>query len=49
LNRGCADSDRATLNQWQAAGGQRLFKIIISPQFGDRLDFEKLTRYGFDH
>src|SRR5207253_6495970 len=34
----------ATLAQWQSSGDPRLFKIIISPEFGDRLDLEKLTR-----
>jgi type IV secretory pathway VirD2 relaxase len=34
----------ATLGNWQKAGDERLFKLIISPEFGDRLDLEKLTR-----
>jgi Protein of unknown function (DUF3363)/MobA/VirD2-like, nuclease domain len=34
----------ATLSRWQTASDPRLFKIIISPEFGDRLDLEKLTR-----
>ena len=33
-----------TLDQWQKSGDERLFKLIISPEFGDRLDLEKLTR-----
>ena len=37
-----------TLAQWQSSGDQRLFKIIISPEFGDRLDLEKLTRELMD-
>src|SRR5215472_8970631 len=32
----------ATLAAWQAAGDQRLWKLIISPEFGDRLDLERL-------
>lgn len=32
------------LAEWQAAGDQRLFKLIISPEFGDRVDLPKLTR-----
>jgi len=32
------------LNAWQQAGDPRLFKLIISPEFGDRLDLESLTR-----
>jgi type IV secretory pathway VirD2 relaxase len=34
----------ATLGAWQKAGDPRLFKLIISPEFGDRLDLETLTR-----
>src|SRR5580704_15553539 len=33
-----------TLGAWQKAGDERLFKLIISPEFGDRLDLQKLTR-----
>ena len=33
-----------TLATWQTAGDERLFKLIISPEFGDRLDLQKLTR-----
>jgi hypothetical protein len=29
---------------WQEAGDPRLWKLIISPEFGDRLDLEGLTR-----
>jgi len=31
------------LGVWQTAGDERLFKLIISPEFGDRLDLQKLT------
>src|SRR5205807_9770695 len=34
----------AILGEWQRAGDPRLFKIIISPEFGDRLNLEALTR-----
>lgn len=34
----------ATIGAWQTAGDPRLFKLIISPEFGDRLDLELLTR-----
>src|SRR5579863_4532273 len=34
----------ALLGSWQKAGDQRLFKLILSPEFGDRLDLERLTR-----
>jgi hypothetical protein len=32
------------LGQWQSAGDQRLFKLIISPEFGERLDLKRHTR-----
>ena len=34
----------ATLRSWQAAGDPRLFKMIISPEFGERVELEALTR-----
>jgi type IV secretory pathway VirD2 relaxase len=33
----------ARLAEWQAAGDQRLWKLILSPEFGDRVDLERLT------
>jgi hypothetical protein len=32
------------LAAWQSAGDQHMFKLILSPEFGDRLDLPKLTR-----
>src|SRR6266480_5551143 len=32
------------LDTWQKAGDERLFKIIVSPEFGDRIDLENHTR-----
>jgi len=32
------------LDAWQKADDERLWKFIISPEFGDRLNLEKLTR-----
>jgi hypothetical protein len=32
------------LDAWQAAGDPRLFKFILSPEFGDRVDLQSLTR-----
>jgi hypothetical protein len=29
---------------WQKSGDERLFKFVFSPEFGDRLDLERLTR-----
>jgi type IV secretory pathway VirD2 relaxase len=34
----------AQLARWQAAGDERLWKLIISPEFGDRADLLRLTR-----
>ncbi len=31
----------ATLNAWQKGGDERMFKLIISPEFGDRMDLRK--------
>jgi hypothetical protein len=33
-----------TLANWQTAGDPRLFKLIISPEFGERLDLRRHTR-----
>lgn len=33
-----------TLATWQTAGDPRLFKLIISPEFGERLDLRRHTR-----
>lgn len=33
-----------TLADWQTAGDARLFKLIISPEFGERLDLRRHTR-----
>ena len=32
------------LASWQSAGDERIFKIIVSPEFGERMDLEKHTR-----
>jgi hypothetical protein len=34
----------ATLDGWQAAGDERVFKLILSPEFGERLDLVRFTR-----
>lgn len=34
----------ARLELWQAARDQRLWKIIVSPEFGERVDLSRLTR-----
>jgi type IV secretory pathway VirD2 relaxase len=31
------------LADWQAAGDQQLWKVIVSPEFGDRVDLPRLT------
>jgi hypothetical protein len=33
-----------TIARWQAAGDPRLFKIIVSPEFGERIDMVTLVR-----
>jgi type IV secretory pathway VirD2 relaxase len=32
------------LERWQSSGDQRLWKVILSPEFGDRIDLQRLTR-----
>ena len=32
-----------TLSRWQDAGDKHIFKIIVSPEFGDKTDLRKLT------
>jgi type IV secretory pathway VirD2 relaxase len=34
----------ATIDKWQGAGDERLFKIIVSPEFGDRLNLQQYAR-----
>jgi type IV secretory pathway VirD2 relaxase len=34
----------ATLDNWQRAGDERLFRIIVSPEFGDRLNLHQYAR-----
>jgi type IV secretory pathway VirD2 relaxase len=34
----------ARLQGWQKAGDERLWKLIVSPEFGDRTDMKRLTR-----
>jgi type IV secretory pathway VirD2 relaxase len=34
----------AQLAKWQSAGDERLWKLIISPEFGERVDLLRLTR-----
>src|SRR5690349_7029717 len=31
------------LHQWQSAGDPLVWKLILSPEFGDRIDLERLT------
>ena len=32
------------LQNWQTAGDQQFWKLIVSPEFGDRVDLTRLTR-----
>src|SRR5580698_1035000 len=34
----------ARLDDWQKANDQRMWKLILSPEFGDRVDLKRLTR-----
>jgi type IV secretory pathway VirD2 relaxase len=34
----------ARLASWQRTGDEQVWKLIISPEFGDRIDLQKLTR-----
>ncbi len=38
------DNIPEALAAWQKAGDERLFKFVFSPEFGERLDLERLTR-----
>ncbi len=33
-----------TLSEWQASGDERVWKVILSPEFGDRVDLDQFTR-----
>ena len=33
-----------TLDRWQKAGDERMFKFILSPEFGDKLDLRQYTK-----
>jgi type IV secretory pathway VirD2 relaxase len=35
----------AALATWQSEGDPRLWKMIVSPEFGERVDLDKLTRH----
>jgi hypothetical protein len=37
------------LNRWQKQGDARLWKFIVSPEFGDRVDLQQLTRELMGH
>ena len=36
------------LENWQTAGDQQFWKLIVSPEFGDRVDLSRLTRELID-
>jgi len=37
------------LQSWQAEGDERLWKLIVSPEFGDQVDLSRLTRDLVQH
>jgi type IV secretory pathway VirD2 relaxase len=43
-NRGESIDIAERLEGWQRAGDDRLWKLILSPEFGDRADLRRLTR-----
>jgi type IV secretory pathway VirD2 relaxase len=43
-SRGESIDVAARLEGWQKAGDERLWKLIVSPEFGDRADMKRLTR-----
>ena len=34
----------STLDQWQTAGDERIWKVILSPEFGERVNLEQMIR-----
>jgi type IV secretory pathway VirD2 relaxase len=45
FNRDRSDIDIAReLDRWQSSGDPRIWKVIVSPEFGDRVDLQRLTR-----
>ena len=45
VDRGSGPVDPAReLERWQSEGDPRLWKLIVSPEFGERLDMDRLTR-----
>jgi hypothetical protein len=45
----CGINIAARLDQWQFAGDERMWKIIVSPEFGDKIDLTQLTRDLMKH
>jgi type IV secretory pathway VirD2 relaxase len=43
-DRGESIDIAAELESWQKAGDERLWKLIVSPEFGERADLKRLTR-----
>jgi hypothetical protein len=44
FNKGPEPTDISKqLDAWQKAGDERMWKLIVSPEFGDRLDLKRLT------
>jgi len=49
FNRDRSDIDIAgELDRWQSSGDPRFWKVIVSPEFGDRVDLQRLTREMVD-
>ncbi len=43
-NEGAGAEPSQALDRWQKEGDARLWKFIVSPEFGERVDLEQLTR-----
>src|ERR1035438_438641 len=41
---GSARGTRRRLDGWQRAGDERMWKLIVSPEFGEQIDLKRLTR-----
>jgi type IV secretory pathway VirD2 relaxase len=41
---GSVPDPAARMDAWQRAGDEQMWKLIISPEFGDRIDLQKLAR-----
>jgi hypothetical protein len=43
-DKGDAIDLTTALDGWQRSGDERMWKLILSPEFGERVDLQRLTR-----